>query len=88
MGESPTVDRLTRGVLSRRSGDRDLDEAHANSQLWINSRGRIAGRHRTLLTFYLSTVEPAEGGEVADLRGGQFRAGGEVESFEGGCWSK
>ena len=28
--------------------------------------------------------EPAQGGEVADLGGGQFRGGGEVESFQGG----
>jgi hypothetical protein len=33
-----------------------------------------------------STVEPAEGGEVADLCGGQFRAGGEVEPFQGGLF--
>ncbi|TDC86103.1 hypothetical protein E1193_00025 [Micromonospora sp. KC606] len=51
MGESPTVDRLTRGVLSRRSGDRDLEEAHANSQLWIDYRGRIAGTNPALQNF-------------------------------------
>ncbi len=31
----------------------------------------------------LAGVEPAQGGEVADLGGGQLRAGGEVEAFEG-----
>ena len=29
-------------------------------------------------------LQPAQGGEVADLRGGQLRRGGEVESFHGG----
>jgi hypothetical protein len=32
----------------------------------------------------LSTVEPAQGGEVPDLRRGEFGAGGEVEAFQGG----
>ena len=31
-------------------------------------------------------MEPAQRGEVADLRGGQFRAGGEVEPFQGGLF--
>ena len=31
----------------------------------------------------LAGVEPAQRGEVADLRGGQFRVGGEVEPFQG-----
>ena len=32
----------------------------------------------------LAGVQPAQGGQVADLGGGQLRAGGEVEAFEGG----
>ncbi len=32
----------------------------------------------------LAAGEPAQGGEVADLGGGQFRRGAEVEPFEGG----
>ena len=32
----------------------------------------------------LAGVQPAQRGEVADLRGGQFRAGAEVEAFQGG----
>ena len=32
----------------------------------------------------LPGLQPAEGGEVADLGGGQLRGGGEVESLEGG----
>ncbi len=32
----------------------------------------------------LAAGEPAQGGEVADLGGGQFRGGAEVEPFEGG----
>ena len=31
-------------------------------------------------------MQPPQGGEVADLGGGQFRAGGEVEAFEGGLF--
>ncbi|BCI81528.1 hypothetical protein MTY66_31530 [Mycolicibacterium sp. TY66] len=31
-------------------------------------------------------VEPAQGGQVAQHRGGQFRVGGEVEVFEGGLF--
>jgi len=29
-------------------------------------------------------VQPAQCGQVADLRGGQFRGGGRVEAFQGG----
>ena len=32
----------------------------------------------------LARLQPAEGGEVADLGGGQLRGGGEVEPLEGG----
>ena len=32
----------------------------------------------------LAGLQPAEGGEVADLGGGQLRGGGEVEALEGG----
>ena len=32
----------------------------------------------------LAGVQPAQGGEVADLGGGQLRGGGEVEAFQGG----
>jgi hypothetical protein len=32
----------------------------------------------------LPGVQPAQGREVADLNGWQFRGGGEVEAFEGG----
>src|SRR6185437_4444595 len=32
----------------------------------------------------LTRLQPAEGGEVADLGGGQLRGGGEVEALEGG----
>ena len=31
-------------------------------------------------------VQPAQGGQVADLRGGQLGVGGEVEPFEGGLF--
>jgi hypothetical protein len=31
-------------------------------------------------------VQPAQGGQVADRGGGQFRAGGEVEFFQGGLF--
>ena len=31
-------------------------------------------------------VQPAQRGQVADLRGGQLGAGGEVEAFEGGLF--
>ena len=31
----------------------------------------------------LAGVQPAQGGQVADLGGGQFRGGGEVEAFQG-----
>ena len=32
-------------------------------------------------------VQPAQRGQVADLRGGQLRGGGEVEAFQGGLFS-
>ena len=32
----------------------------------------------------LAGLQPAQRGEVADLRGGQFRGGGEVELLQGG----
>ena len=44
----------------------------------------LADADRAVQQDRLSTVEPAQCGEVADLGGGQFRAGGEVEPFEGG----
>ncbi|RKR89234.1 hypothetical protein BDK92_3574 [Micromonospora pisi] len=42
MGGNPTADRLTRGVLSRRSGDRDLVEAHAYPSRLMNADRRVA----------------------------------------------
>ena len=48
----------------------------------------LADPDRAVEDHRLAGVQPAQGGEVADLRGGQFRAGGEVEPFQGGCCSK
>ena len=44
----------------------------------------LADADRAVDDDLLAGVQPAQRGEVADRGGGQFRAGGEVEAFDGG----
>src|SRR3954454_4807908 len=44
----------------------------------------LADADRAVEDDRLAAGQPAQGGEVADLGGGQFRGGGEVEPLEGG----
>ena len=76
----PASSARARLVLAKRTS------APARMARWREGLGDVGfpDPDRAVEDHRLAGVEPAQRGEVADLRGGQFRGGGEVEPFQGG----